>query len=118
MKMIGYDTHGRQQPGEWDETEYEPERELSFSHYDLYGEDPVKDCCGQFFVRTIEIPGTDRVFECYCCDECRELRTKEELIEKATEAYGKEWEERCTNDMVIDRDTNDWEFDMRYEGDY
>ena len=78
----------------------EPETELSFCHCDLIEDEP---CGGNFYKRIVRIPDSDRTFISYCCDECRELRTLEELAELAIEAYGEEdWERRCTVEIPVD----------------
>ena len=77
----------------------EPKTELFFWHCDLVDDEP---CGGNFRESTAKIPNSDRTFTCYCCDECKELRTLEELTELAIEAYGEDWERHCTVEIPVD----------------
>jgi len=93
---------GPEYPPEWDLPEApEPETELSFCHCDMVEDE---SCGGNFHERTIRIPDSDRTFTCYCCDECRELRTIEELVELAIEAYGEDWKRHCTVEIPVDNE--------------
>ena len=77
---------GPEYPPHWDSPEVpEPETELSFCHCDLVDDEP---CGGSFREHTIRIPDSSRTFTCYCCNECKELRTLEELTELAIEDTG------------------------------
>ena len=91
---------GPEYPPEWDLPETpEPETELSFCHCDLVDDEP---CGGSFREHTIKIPDSSRTKTCYCCDECMERRTLEELVDLAVEAYGEDWERHCTVEIPVD----------------
>ena len=88
MREIGYDTHGRQQPATYDNERFP-------CHYDI---EPDKECFGELIEHVERKQGyPQRIY--YICSDC---------------------EEEIGGSVVLnhDRDTNDWEFDMRYDGDY
>lgn len=80
-RMIGYDTHGIQQPAAY-------ENEKIPCHYDI---EPVKECFGELVEHVDWKPGyPKRVY--YICSECEEEIPGEVVLNH-------------------DRDTSDWEFD-------
>lgn len=71
------------------------EEEFSFCHDDLY----ENGCHGSFTATTLYRKTEGCLepidIECYCCDECGDLRTEEELIALAEKTYD-DWKEWCT----------------------
>jgi hypothetical protein len=102
---------------------YKADTEYAFCHADIQPEDmPVKErCVGTFFKRTLfkKTDGTLEPIEIevYECDKCGEMRSEDELINIAVKVYYN-WKSYCAIDVNEGRDTADWEFDMRYQGDY
>ena len=88
-------------PPQWDDPETpDPETERAYCHADLVEADTP--CYGCFVQRTIRIRSSERVFDCFCCEDCGELRTEEELIELAIETYGEDWAAACTRTISAD----------------
>lgn len=117
--MIGYDTHGPQQPKEYDTPNIDVDVEYSFCHADIQPENmPVNErCTGSFYKRTLfkSTVGTLEPIEIevYECDECGEMRTENELISIAVELYN-DWQSFCAIKPNADLDSADWEYDWEY----